>query len=123
MTKQQQGKSDNLDDYTSQFWENQLTGVDFSLLPAAPIETPMSVEPETETMLTRSEINHRALLSLLDNTKRSVVNNPDLITQGMFLCRLNNGNYRVVFPCTYTKEELQQLVLAALQLRALLADD
>jgi hypothetical protein len=126
MVKRQQGKSDGLDDYATSFWENQLTGVDFSLLPDAPTEVPKPVEPEPETdvilPLSRDEINHRALVALLDNLRKNVNENPDLVAQGMFLCHLSNGNYRVVFPFTYTKEDLQQLVLAALQLRALLED-
>lgn len=109
------------------FWEGQLQGLDFSVLPdppseaAAPTEAAPAAPQNQNTALARPA--NIVLLAMLASLYKQVRDDPSIYEEALIVVRRPGGKYRIIFPSSYSKESLDGLAQAALYFAQLLAGE
>lgn len=105
------------------WWESQLQDIDFSILPEPVPTSTIPKEKMANASAPVSTPNRAALPAMLTNLLKDIQRQPETYAVGFFICRLTNGDYRVVFPRTYDRKTLLALADAVQRFSHLLRED
>jgi hypothetical protein len=90
---------------TAMYWDQQLSGIDFSVLPNAPSnDKPVRQAKPKQNLL---------ILALLSELIQQIKLQPRAVETAMVIFTLPNGGTRVVYPGNYSRDELMVLAESA----------